>query len=102
MLLEITSMKSHFWELQRWTDLLECQSHLLSYQIFGIPPKHFLEFFLIVQFVVCSVLMEYTKIVKLYPLQEGKIRAFYSGFKELSSLPMLHTYVYLSFNIKSV
>lgn len=30
---------------------------------------------------VCSVLMEYARFVKLYPLEEGKIRALYSGFK---------------------
>lgn len=86
------SVKSHSCQLRRWTDLLECQFCLPSYQIFANLLKHFLEFLLVVQLVLCSVLMEHTKIFKLYPVQEGKIRTLYSGCKEsgpyLCFLPM--------------
>lgn len=76
------SIKSHLCQLWRWTDFLECQFCLPSYQIFGNPLKHSLEFLLVVQLVSCSMLMEFTKIFKLYLVQEGKIRTLYSGCKE--------------------
>lgn len=88
MLLGENSIKSHLCWWWRWTEFLACQFCLPSYQIFQSPLKYFLEFLLVVQLVSWPVLMEYTKIFKLYPVQEGKNQEYLQWMQRIWSLPM--------------